>query len=66
MGTPATATVERKFNWKVLFIKAAGFGAGFAVVLLVFAGTSIWYTSRPPKQKPWNTNALIAEYRFSV
>jgi hypothetical protein len=49
-------------SWKKLAIRAVGFGAGFALVALVIFGAMLWWSSRPPKQKPWNDKAIEASY----
>jgi hypothetical protein len=49
-------------NWKKVAIRAAGFGAGFALVAFVILGTVLWWLSRPPKQKPWDDKAIVASY----
>jgi hypothetical protein len=49
-------------NWKRLAIRAAGFGAGFAVFASIILGAALWWSSRPPKQKPWNDTAVVASY----
>jgi hypothetical protein len=45
-----------------LFIKAAGFGAGFAVAIALLIGAAYWWAERPTRQKPWNKNAIKAKY----
>jgi hypothetical protein len=40
---------------KSIFLKAAGFGAGFAICFVVLACAVYWYMHR---QRPWNANAL--------
>jgi hypothetical protein len=59
---PVAAEAPKQFNWKRLFIKAAGFGAGFALMLAVLAGVGLWYWNRPKPPKPWDTQAITAEY----
>lgn len=44
--------------WKRTLLRAAGFGAGFAVVAAVILGITVWLSSRPAKPKPWNTQAV--------
>ncbi len=67
MSTPAIApeAPKKEFNWKRLFIKAAGFGAGFALMLAVLAGVGIWYWNRPKPPKPWNDQAIKAEFDYA-
>lgn len=47
---------------KPFLAKAGAFGAGFAVVLAAIAGSIYLWTSRPKPQRPWNTNALRAQF----
>lgn len=49
-------------TWKRIFLKAAGFGAGTAVAVAVVLGVFLWYSSRPAKPKPWNREAITAEF----
>ncbi len=49
-------------NWKKLAIRAAGFGAGFALLVSVVLGAVLWLSGRPAKPKPWNTKAIEATY----
>jgi hypothetical protein len=44
--------------WKKTLLRAAGVGGGFAMVTAVILGTAVWWSGRPPKQKPWNTQAI--------
>ncbi len=53
---------KKEFGWKRLLIKAAGFGAGFALMLCLIAGVGFWYWNRPKPPKPWNNKAIKAEY----
>jgi hypothetical protein len=46
-------------DWKRLFVRAAGFGAGFAITLALIIGIFAWYRYRP---KPWNDHALSATF----
>src|SRR5690242_6809659 len=59
---PAAEPVKKAFSWKRVFIKAAGIGAGFTLMIAILAGVGIWYWNRPRPPKPWNTKALTAEY----
>jgi hypothetical protein len=51
-------------GWKAVLLKSIGFGAGFAVVLCAVAGSWLWYSGRPKPPKPWNKNAITAEYDY--
>ena len=61
-GHSGDSAGEKKFSWKRLFIKAAGVGAGFALILSILASAGIWYMNRPKPPKPWDTKAITAEY----
>ena len=66
MSTPTLShggRPKKEFRWKRLFIKAAGFGAGVALMLCLIAGASLWYVSRPKPPKPWDSKAIVASYR---
>jgi hypothetical protein len=45
-------------NWKRILLRSAGCGGGFAVVLSAILGTALWWSGRPAKPKPWNTQAI--------
>jgi hypothetical protein len=45
--------------WKRILLRSVGFGAGFALMLCIVAGTWTWYKSRP---KAWNKGAIKAKY----
>src|ERR1017187_2886645 len=45
-------------NWKKILLRAAGVGAGFAVVAAILIGITLWWIGRPAKPKPWNTQAI--------
>lgn len=49
-------------DWKKIFIRAAGFGAGLALTLLI--GIAIWsyISSLPKKPKPWDNLAIKATF----
>jgi hypothetical protein len=62
MGTKGIAPavdIKTEVGWKRLFIKAAGFGAGFAIFVCAIVGFALWESSRP---KPWNHALITAEY----
>lgn len=64
MSTPSISPepVKKEFR-KRLFIKAAGFGAGFALVFALSAGVGTWYIKHSKHIKPWNNQVLKAEFR---
>jgi hypothetical protein len=66
MSTPAVSpeAPKKELNWKRLFIKAVGFGAGLALMLAVLAGVGLWYVNRPKPPKPWNQQAIKAEFDY--
>jgi hypothetical protein len=49
-------------GYKKSLIKAAGFGAGFALMLASIAGGLLWYRSRPNPSNPWNESAIRATF----
>jgi hypothetical protein len=54
-------------TWKRMLLKAGGFGAGTVFALTIVTALFFWYTSRPPKRRPWNRGAITAEfYRLST
>jgi len=64
MSSPATApeVPKKEFSWKRLFIKAAGFGAGFRLAVCFVLGGFLWYSARPKPQKPWNEKTITATF----
>jgi hypothetical protein len=64
MSTPVLSpeAPKKEFSWKRLFIKAAGFGAGVALMLTVLAGVFSWYVTRPKPPKSWDTKAITATF----
>jgi hypothetical protein len=66
MSTPALAPVEKKFDWKRLFIKAAGFGAGFCVMLMAIVVAGVWYENRPKTPEGWNRTAITVSMKTSA
>lgn len=48
--------------WKKILIRSVGFGVGVALVLCVVVGFWVWYGERPKPPKPWNKQAMTAEY----
>lgn len=50
---------KKEFSWKPLFIKAAGFGAGCALLVFVLGSGLLWYSTRP---KAWNSRAITAKF----
>jgi hypothetical protein len=49
-------------TWKKILLRAAGFGAGFALTAAVIVGPFVWWSGRPPKPKPWNKTAISASF----
>lgn len=45
-------------NWKRILLRAAGVGGGFAVAAAVILGIAVWWSARPAKPKPRNTQAI--------
>ena len=54
--------VRKEFSWKRPFVKAAGFGAGLALILCSVVGAWWWYSSRPKPPKPRNISAIRGSY----
>jgi hypothetical protein len=50
--------------WKKILLRSLGFGAGFALLLCAVVGTWVWYRNRPEPPKPWNKQAITAEYEL--
>ena len=48
--------------WKLVLLRTFGFGAGFAILLSAVGGALVWYKGRPKPPKPWNKQAITAEY----
>jgi hypothetical protein len=46
---------------KKIFLRSAGFGAGFALILCAVVAGFLYYGSRPKPAKPWNRDAIIAK-----
>lgn len=66
MVATASEALKSEFSWKRLFIKAVGLGAGFALMFTLLACVGLWYMNRPKlpiPPKPWNKEALKAEFR---
>lgn len=51
-------------GWKKIVLMAAGFGGGFALVLVAVAGCWLWYQGRPAKPKPWDAKAIVATFDY--
>jgi hypothetical protein len=49
-------------HWQRIFLKAAGFGAGFAAFLVATVAGWIFFKSLPETPKPWNRDAIKATY----
>ena len=49
-------------SWRNIFFRAAGFGVGFAVTLLLGIATWSYFSSLPKEPKPWNTNAIKSTF----
>lgn len=45
-------------NWQKMLLAAAGFGAGFALVLVISASIATWLAHRP---RPWSSTAITAK-----
>ena len=60
---PIPESAKKEFGWKRLFIKAAGLGAGFAVMLCLIVSGWIWYSSRPKPPRPWDKTSVAGKYQ---
>src|SRR5215813_4828305 len=49
-------------HWQRIFLKAAGFGAGFAAFLVATIAGWLVFKSLPETPKPWNRDAIKAKY----
>src|SRR5215831_5228081 len=49
-------------HWQRIFLKAAGFGAGFAAFLVATIAGWLVFESLPETPKPWNRDAIKAKY----
>jgi hypothetical protein len=49
-------------TWKRLFVKTAGFGAGFAGVLVLFTVFNLRHQNRPVPPPSWNNSAITAQW----
>ena len=64
MSMPAVSpeAPKKEFNWKRLFVAAAGVSAGIIVGLGVLAGFIIWYMNRAEQPRQWNSKAITATF----
>jgi|SRR5579863_4857975 len=51
--------------WKKILLQSVGIGAGIAITLCAVIGSWIWYSDRPKPPKPWNIQAITAEYDYA-
>jgi hypothetical protein len=49
-------------DWKRIVLRAAGFGAGFAVAVGIVVGVALWWSTRPVKAKPMNSHSIVGSY----
>ena len=49
-------------TWQRIFIRAAGFGVGCVVTIIIAIALWSYFSSRPTKPKPWNESAILAEF----
>src|SRR5579885_1176574 len=52
-------------GWQNILLKSAGFGGGFALIVISAIGVWSWYKNRPPKQKPWDAKAIVATFDYA-
>src|SRR5438034_421906 len=55
---PEIAAPSRTANWKIVLLRSAGFGGGFAIIAALMLGGIIWWSNRP---KPWSESAVTAK-----
>jgi hypothetical protein len=49
-------------SWKTILLRSVGFGIGVTLALCGLAACLIWYNDRPKPPKPWDKQAIVAEY----
>ena|SRR5271170_2119320 len=49
-------------RWKIILLREASIGLGIGVGLGVVGVFIVWWSSRPPREIPWNSNAVTAKY----
>jgi hypothetical protein len=49
-------------SWRTLLLRAIGAGMGIGLAVSAVIGLSMWYAWRPKPPKPWNVQAITAEY----
>lgn len=55
----APEAAARPFRgWRVIFLRLAGFGAGFALMAAILTAAGIWWSNRP---KPWSDGSITAK-----
>jgi len=52
----------KTMRWKRLFIASAGITVGLVLGLALVLGGAVWYSTRPAKPRPWNPNAITAQF----
>jgi len=48
----------RSHGWRMIVLRAAGMGGGFAVVAALLLGGIVWWSNRP---KPWSPTSITAK-----
>jgi hypothetical protein len=51
-------------TWKLVLLRSAGFGGGFALVFCILTGSWLWYKTRPQPPRSWDKRAITAEYDY--
>ena len=49
-------------GWKQVFLKAAGFGTGFGIILILSIGLIVWHRHRPLQPPAWDKSAITATW----
>lgn len=57
-ATSAVPAPSARPSWRIILLRAAGFGAAFAVVAALLLGTAIWWMNRP---KAWSDRSITAK-----
>ena len=54
--------MQSNAQMKTIFLKAAGFGAGFALIIIIAVGLFAYVSSLPRPEAKWNENAVTASF----
>src|SRR5436309_3155594 len=48
--------------WKRILLRSVGFGVGVALTVCIVVRVWVWYDEQPKPPKPWNRQAITAEF----